>query len=516
MSEPMRILIVEDEIKIRVGIGKLITSLTKHEVIAEARNGREGLEMFLRYKPELVITDIRMPEMDGLEMLRAIRREGGRVHAVILSGYAEFEYARTAIELGVTDYLLKPIGVEDVTGLLEKIEKCIAQEVNDGSRGSVESCLGSLYMEEGEDVGALSEALQWKKGESGSAEKHNVIGLYLGYIGAAAADYRERFAESLQDIIGHFPGCSVYTVMIDRLREILCMGIFATEEEQKDFEQMFTRRILQGGNFRNGTAVWSCTKADDLVQLPDGMKHVRDYLSYADLVTPKELISERTVKEIAFEDFIYPGELEKNMKSAICSGKTELLEQGAEAFREYFRKHKFQPEYTVHGYLKLFSFLMNLLQEIDAASYEQLQNMCILSQISDARIRTEMENCLEDVIKFIINSQYKKEDIRNYTIKRAINYIREHYQESISLEGIAMRLEITPEYLSTLFNKEVGINFSAFLKEFRISHAKRLLAGTDLKIYEIAEKVGYGDPKYFMRVFKEVQGISPKEYRQNH
>ena len=142
--------------------------------------------------------------------------------------------------------------------------------------------------------------------------------------------------------------------------------------------------------------------------------------------------------------------------------------------------------------------------------------MCILSQISDARIRTEMENCLEDVIKFIINSQYKKEDIRNYTIKRAINYIREHYQESISLEGIAMRLEITPEYLSTLFNKEVGINFSAFLKEFRISHAKRLLAGTDLKIYEIAERVGYGDPKYFMRVFKEVQGISPKEYRQNH
>ena len=98
-------------------------------------------------------------------------------------------------------------------------------------------------------------------------------------------------------------------------------------------------------------------------------------------------------------------------------------------------------------------------------------------------------------------------------ILRAIDYIREHYQESVSLEEIAGTLDITPEYLSTLFNREMGENFSSFLKKFRISHAKRLLKETDKKIYEIASEVGYADPKYFNRVFKEVEGISPGDYR---
>lgn len=108
----------------------------------------------------------------------------------------------------------------------------------------------------------------------------------------------------------------------------------------------------------------------------------------------------------------------------------------------------------------------------------------------------------------------KREDISNYVIKKAINYIREHYQEGITQEEVSRKLEITPEYLSTLFNREMGINFSLFLKQFRISHAKRLLKGTNMKIYEIAEAVGYSDAKYFARVFKEEQGISPGEYRQ--
>ena len=82
------------------------------------------------------------------------------------------------------------------------------------------------------------------------------------------------------------------------------------------------------------------------------------------------------------------------------------------------------------------------------------------------------------------------------------------------MEEVARKLEITPEYLSALFNREMNINFSIFVKEFRISHAKRLLKGTNLKIYEIAQMVGYQDPKYFNRVFKEVQGISPGEFRE--
>ena len=124
----MRILIVEDEIKIRMGISRLISAHTQHTVVGEAKNGKEGLEMISRFHPELVISDLRMPVMDGLEMLQESVKMGNTCHFVILSGYSEFEYAQTAIRYGVDDYLLKPLAPEDVTQLLDKIQKKIDQE----------------------------------------------------------------------------------------------------------------------------------------------------------------------------------------------------------------------------------------------------------------------------------------------------------------------------------------------------------------------------------------------------
>ena len=124
----MRILIVEDEIKIRMGISRLITLHTQHTVVGEAKNGKEGLEMINRYHPQLVISDIRMPVMDGLEMLQESVKQGNHCHFVILSGYSEFEYAQKALRYGVDDYLLKPLAPEDVTELLDKIQQKVDEE----------------------------------------------------------------------------------------------------------------------------------------------------------------------------------------------------------------------------------------------------------------------------------------------------------------------------------------------------------------------------------------------------
>ena len=110
----MRILVVEDEVKIRKGIASLINRHTEHTVIGEAKNGVEGYEMALRHLPEVVITDIRMPEMDGLQMMQKLQEKGGPWHFVILSGYSEFEYAKQALRCGAEDYLLKPLAPEDL------------------------------------------------------------------------------------------------------------------------------------------------------------------------------------------------------------------------------------------------------------------------------------------------------------------------------------------------------------------------------------------------------------------
>ena len=124
----MRILIVEDEVMIREGLSNLIKTHTGHTVIGEACNGQEGLALAVRYRPELVITDIRMPVMDGLQMIEKFHEMNLFVHVVILSGYSEFEYAKKAIRFGVEDYLLKPLAAEDIVEVLERIRNKLEDE----------------------------------------------------------------------------------------------------------------------------------------------------------------------------------------------------------------------------------------------------------------------------------------------------------------------------------------------------------------------------------------------------
>ena len=147
----MRILIVEDEVRIRTGIAKLISTHTVHTVVGEGKNGQEGLEMILRFHPDLVISDIRMPIMDGLTMVKEAREKGADCHFVILSGYSEFEYAQKAIRYGVEDYLLKPLAPEDVSSLLNKIEKEVEQEEKESAQ-TTEGLLRDIFQGRKENI----------------------------------------------------------------------------------------------------------------------------------------------------------------------------------------------------------------------------------------------------------------------------------------------------------------------------------------------------------------------------
>ena len=190
------------------------------------------------------------------------------------------------------------------------------------------------------------------------------------------------------------------------------------------------------------------------------------------------------------------------------------LPSAPKQFIRYMEDGPYKEQEIRQAYLKAVYLLLDTVREIDGDAYSQLQNADLLSKCTEAVTLREMEQNYRDGMALVCSPRRMKEDISNYTIKRAINYIREHYKEGISLEDVAGRMGITPEYLSTLFNREMGENFSTFLRKFRISHAKRLLKGTDMKVYEIAEAVGYTDPKYFARVFKDELGVSPGDYRQ--
>ncbi|MFA9463966.1 MAG: response regulator [Velocimicrobium sp.] len=502
----MRILIVEDEIKIRVGMGKLISAETDNEVVGEAKNGLEGLDMIRRFKPDLVITDIKMPEMDGLEMLTQVKIDNMQVHAIILTGYSEFEYARRALTLGVKDYLLKPIGVHELTKMLTDMSERIKEE--NQNKGTPEGFLRDIYLNGTIRARDSFEKLRTLCEKAG----YQYFSLYMGYVAEGVPSYGLIFSEYMEQLLEKYEEKQCIISYVGKFQEIICLVM--EQERACDLEERFSKKILKQHYNYNYPVAWSMTCFEHFENMEEAIIKIQKLQSFSIIIEEGKLVTEEEIHGLQIEEYHFPKEMEGKFKSSICNGNDSMVWSNTNEFMNYMRTHCFMPDQVKQAYIKLYSFISNLLQEIDIKSYEQLSNLFVLKKMSEARTRTELEKRLTEAITLILRTQQKKEDISNYTIKRAINYIREHYREGITLEEVARKLEITPEYLSTLFNREMNINYSTFLKQFRISHAKRLLKGTDMKVYVIANEIGYSDPKYFIRVFKEVEGVSPKEYRQ--
>lgn len=502
----MRIVIVEDELKIRTGMAKLICAHTAHQVVGEAQDGRDGLEMILRTRPELVISDIRMPNMDGLEMLEELNRLQIKCRFVILSGYSEFEYAQKALRYGADDYLLKPLAPEDVIGMLEKIQKQIDEEEQRQAE-TVEGLLRSLL------IGACSDkdkAVSVLRTAGGFSKERSYI-LLAGYLGDTDVRYINHLTDVLEQMKEKYTLYNMRYVMVDNIRQMFC--IFQNEGAKEELRARLQRRLYMNLK-KEDMPVWAMREMDRLEDLPEAGKRLREMQMYALRLGYRTVLTQQETETVKMKEYEYPKQAESVLRNSICSGTAEQIQQAAELFKQEVRRFECEPRCFGQAYEKVLNRMGGVFQDMDSVSYREIQNMNTARILADAVTIGEMERCFDRVMKIIADSRNTKEDIRNYAILRAINFIKDHYRENISLEQLANYLDMTPEYLSTLFNKEVGINFSSFLKQFRISHAKRLLKGSGMKIYEIAQAVGYNDPKYFNRVFKEETGISPGDYRQ--
>lgn len=503
----MRIVIVEDEVKIREGMGKLIESQTDHMVLGEAADGEEGLEMILRFKPDLVITDIRMPKMDGLEMIRELYSRKVPVHTVILSGYSEFEYAKRAIQYGVDDYLLKPLAADDIQEMLATIEQRIKKE--ELANGTPELYIRTLILEADEEM------------EKNCAVLEDVCGLpaegnyelFAGYIGSAAAPYRAEMESAIRELKEKYPELKLHYIYIDNFQKAYLLA--EGEKDRLDaLEKSVYNRMLLRYLQKPEQAIWTKRRFTGLKELKANVKELDRLFSYALVLKRDGWLSAGQAEEYEPVAFTPPSEIYNRIRNAICMGDTEKLKKAAGDFLRYMEVGHFEAEEIRGAFVKSYYLISDTLQDIDRSLYGHLKSTNLLRNIETAVTWNELKQAYRDVEQVVAGTKTKREDISNFVIKRAINYIREHYQEGITQEEVSRELEITPEYLSTLFNREMGINFSTFLKQFRMSHAKRLLKGTDMKIYEIAKAIGYSDPKYFQRVFKDEIGVSPGEYRQ--
>lgn len=511
----MKIVIVEDEIRIREGIANLIQKIGKeYEITGIAKNGIEGLDIIRSKNPDLVIMDIRMPEMDGLEMLSQLKQQGVQVKAIVLSDYSEFSYAQKAIKLGVSEYLIKPIAIGELTQALKNIENQLKQEQKNQADHpemlrSLENVFSNILLGEMPINQELSSFLS--RVYQIDAEMDFVA--VLNYMGDQYEQEAGKLKGRLCSILNERAALDYCMLELPKIRESLV--VLYHFDDSHGLERWFQNTVLPQVHkeISGGLAVgWIFFRG--IANMKASVNILQKHMDWNIILGDEIMVSYPKVTQIQTVPLTYPIEIENRMRVALCSMDIPRLKKENQAFQEYFRKDNlYSPKEVKECYVRFLWTMINVAKEIDFVQFQGLEQQVLLENIMSAVTERELKKTLCFLMDRVTDEAGEEPPSANIMIQRAKSLVHEFYNQGITLDEIAAKLNVSPEYLSTQFHKEIGTNFSAYIKNFRIKKAKELLLGTDLKLYQISEKVGYGDPKHFSKVFREFTGQIPAEYR---
>ncbi len=532
-----KLLLVDDEPIIRKGI-KTSIDWSKYdiEISGEASNGKDALEKALVMLPEIVITDIRMPIMDGLSLSESLKKMLPDTKIIILSGYEDFSYAKKALSLGVTEYLLKPVGAEELISLIVKVK-------NDITSGRVKK---NLLMKK--NIILNENYLQIKSNLVNKLLKNEFT----------SADYVFEQAEMMNlDLTG--PEFLVFVISMDDFL-IITEGMPDKEKELMKFSVINISEELLS-SFFSGLVCYS--EFDHLIGVINGKNLddiiVNDFFREIQQCINKYLKLSISIGIGSMSASILDisrsySEALAALKNKIFLGKGLILQHKsvkAANVSEETVLYPFSEEKEILNYLKALNTegiaitLNNIFNRFDqnSATPENIKNIC-------CRLVVIAVNCIEEMGINFQNSfgthfnpymEIEKleilDDLYNWLIaffnrsilliqenktlkfksiiKFALHYIEQNYNRDISLNEIANMVYVTPNYLSRIFKEEMNVNFVDWLNKLRIEKAKALLLETTFKTYEVADKVGYRDYKYFSYIFKKITGNTPKEFKES-
>lgn len=483
MNVIIKILIVEDEVNSREGLTFLIRSKFPDSTVLEALDGVEGMEKATEHKPDIIITDIRMPRMDGIEMIRQLRIKGCNAQCIILSGYAEFHYAQEALTLKVSGYLLKPLVPATVLDLIEKCFEVIqAQEQPD------------IFHLGRDDIDLLSQKdtpliLRFYKGMD--CQAYLIGQIFSSQMAPIKTNMKRLCDDNSHMLILNFPEKSF-------------IGFIAPQDHSSEF---LVQRI-HGIVSRYPEAVCSYGFIHSLDSISEELDNVRKAVKWS-ISTGKNIVQKEEAARAA--DFQITGinAFKKNFQKLCLSNDYEKCLVLLLKYLHQLQGKGFHPEAIIQVAV---SCLLQINGE--KASTEQLSMCCVeaINNILSAFSFYEIESNLSHYFQCILSS-YHNVPLFSKPVAAVIDEINQSFNRPLSLNSIADRLGITPQYLSRIFAKETGSNFIDYLTTVRIEKAKSIIKNSDYKIYEIAERVGYPDAKYFCTIFKKVVGMSPHQYK---
>lgn len=517
----MKLLIVDDEIQIRAGLQEgIVWDELGIEEVYTAQNGIEALEICNQYKPEIVITDIRIPGMSGLELGKVIKNRYEPVEVIVLSGYSEFEYAREAISIRVFQYLLKPIRVnvliECVKGAKEKIEEYrTANHDRDEFRCLNRTRILQQMMMSNLMLSTDDERI-FRKQLKGNISNDVVVGVFsVDILLEKELDQFGRLLEiQLHEILEKNKAQELFW---ERGNLFFVMEVFSKNDRKRKLEflkkdmELYNQMLKE--HYQNTISiavsdVGTLKMAAILFRETESILKKRMYVGSACFLEKEEqdYNSQITLSPIDTR------ELQQRIESLDYSHVHIYIQK---VFREMEENRVTSIAFAKSVCVQMKDVLLQTMKNkgIDLEGIFE-HNQMLFKEIPEYFTLTEYRIWTENIYQIILQGLSTLSGTsHSRVILQAVDYISKNYAKSINLEMTAEYVNKSKNYFSYLFKKELGISFVEYLNQVRIEAAKKLLETTDEKTYEISEKVGYSDYKYFSSVFKKLTGISPAQYK---
>lgn len=545
-----KLLLVDDEEDVREGVVREINwEAIGFEVIEKAENGREALEMVERLQPDVVVTDIQMPFMNGLQLAEAIRERFPTIKLIILTGHDEFEYAQKAIKLHIDEYVLKPFSAQELINALLKVKEQIQEEVShrenvqllkEHYRKSMpvlkENFLATLMNRKLPRDEVYEKAANYGIDLSGNSYVVAVLSIDGVLIHEEDLENRGELTQSVSlkysedQALKYFALLNITEEIADKHRlglvfmhndQVVVLAAresmvreAALQETMKVLEEVrqnvekylkFTLTVGIGTVMKDVTKI-SYSYEDAVLALDYRLILGNNRMIYIDDV------EKRSVEKIRFDDV-----KEHALTRCIKVGTSQEIR---ETMDELF--HGIEGGVSVKDYqiylLEILTCILKAAKDSNLNVDEVFGDHFIpFTEINKFTSLEEAKHWLAELCASMMNHIATD---RQYTYKNLVemakDYTKSHYHEGdITINKVCGHLHISAGYFSSIFKKETKMTFVNYLNHIRMEAAKELLRSTDMKALEIAEKVGYADANYFSFSFRKNVGVSPKEYRNN-
>ena len=497
-----KVLIADDEQLICRMITKMIDWEGKGLKLAgTADNGLTLLQMIEDVHPDIVITDIRMPGLDGLSLIERALAVHSQLDFIIISGYKNFEYAHQALTLGVRHYLLKPIDEAELSETLDRIIR--EKEKDDESR-------------------SRSEALE----EERLSHRQNVRQHFLNNILRSAnigvgEETEDEDLEILSAIIEREErewGCEyVNSHVKSGVVSVINYPKGARESHPDDMEGLFTKCRKEIDKF-SGYSVTIGVGSEK-----GGIGETRQAIDEAVAAVKCRIrkglgriifFDRLSYQKVSAEEMVNPAR--KGIARAVESLDAEAVKNDFQLMSEEIRANPRNSPAAVFELTEIFRDLIvevfrdNAVDEKTAKAFADETDLLMDRATSEPQLVQYFEDAVERFFRQILSERRRSGQA---PVRQAKAYLSEHFRENPTLEQVSDVVGMSPAYFSTLFKKELGIGFSEYLIQLRCEEAKRLMRETGESMNRIAEDVGYLDAKYFSRIFRKTVGIKPSEYR---